>query len=119
MKVTGLTEDTVKLLWEDPRDDGGSMVTGFVIQRREGGKRVWQDVAETGDMETKYEVTGLTEGTTYNFQVAAVNEVGVGAFAELSKAVAPKSQHGNLLNTLSTLQFSVVHNFRHDLKVHL
>lgn len=31
------------------------------------------------------------------FRVAAENEVGVGAFVELGKAVIPKSQHGKCI----------------------
>ena len=90
-----MTEDTVSLSWEDPKDDGGCLVTQFVLESREGGKRVWQSVDTTGNME--YTVTNLKEGTTYSFQVAAENEVGVGSFVELKKSVAPKSQHGEYL----------------------
>ena len=90
-KVKGVTETEVSLTWEEPINDGGSMVTGYILEKRETGKRAWQKVAEVEDME--FTVTGLTEGQTYNFQVAAVNEVGAGPFAELTKGVAPKSQY--------------------------
>lgn len=55
------------------------------------GKRSWSAVDVTPDMD--YTVTGLSEGVTYSIQVAAHNEIGVGAFAELKKPVVPKSQH--------------------------
>ncbi len=37
---------------------------------------------------------GLTEGQSYNYRVAAENEVGIGAFAELPKPVTAKSEFG-------------------------
>ena len=91
-KVTSFTENTVSLTWEDPADDGGCLITGYVIENREASKRTWQRDGATSDME--YKAIALTEGTTYMFRVAAENEVGLGEFTELSKSVAPKSQYG-------------------------
>ena len=91
LKATKVTENTVTLVWEDPEEDGGCLITGYVVERRDAGKRAWQQVADVGDME--FEVTGLSEGQSYNFRVAAVNEVGTGEFVEMSKSIAPKSQH--------------------------
>jgi titin len=94
LKVKGVTEDTVSLTWEDPKDDGGCMLSGYVVEKRETGKRSWSRVDTCTEVE--FEVTKLTEGQTYNFQVAAENEVGVGQFKELTKGVAPKSGYGKL-----------------------
>ena len=47
--------------------------------------------------EEEFTERGLKEDQPYNFRVAAENEVGVGEYAELPKAVVPKSQYGKLL----------------------
>ena len=90
LKVTGITENSVGLRWEDPEDDGGCMITEYIVERREQMKRSWDREGTTE--ETEYNAIALTEGNSYNFRVAAVNEVGTGPFTELPKAVIPKSQ---------------------------
>lgn len=92
LKVVETTENTVTLKWDDPADDGGCLITGYVIEKKEGLKRSYQRDGSTTDMQ--YQSIALTEGQSYVFRVAAENEVGTGEFAELSKSIAPKSQYG-------------------------
>jgi len=56
------------------------------LEKREASKRAWQRKGVATD--TEYQVIALNTDTPYVFQVAAKNEVGVGPFVELSKAVA-------------------------------
>ena len=90
LKTTAITENSVSLKWEDPEDDGGCMITEYVIEKREVAKRTWE--RDGTNEETEHTSIALTEGSSYNFRVAAVNEVGTGPFTELPKAVIPKSQ---------------------------
>ncbi|WIE65104.1 fibronectin type III domain-containing protein [Curtobacterium sp. MCLR17_036] len=62
--------------WTAPTIDGGSAVTGYVVQTREG-TGPWQDAAGTEG--TSLTVDGLENGTELSFRVAAVNAVGTGA----------------------------------------
>lgn len=68
---------SVTLTWTAPADDGGASVTNYEIYRGTStGTAVL--VATVGNVLT-YRNAGLTNGTTYWFQVAAVNSAGVGA----------------------------------------
>ena len=96
LRVKEKTENTVTLRWEDPKDDGGCLITGYVVEKKEGLKRAYQREGRVTDM--MYQAIALTEGQNYVFRVAAENEVGTGEFAELNKAVAPKSQYGTILS---------------------
>ena len=92
LKVTSVTETSVGLSWEEPNDDGGSPISGYVLEKRETNKRSWSKVDFTEAME--YTVEKLTEKNEYFFRVAAQNDVGVSEFTELKQAVMAKSQHG-------------------------
>jgi Ca2+-binding RTX toxin-like protein len=79
--------------WTAPANNGGSAITGFSV-------RVVTAAAPTTQVgllrpavagQTSLNVTGLTNGTAYRFQVAATNAIGPGAFSGLSTAVTPSA----------------------------
>ena len=92
LKVTGSTENSVSLKWDQPSDDGGCLITGYLVEHREGLKRAW--TRDGTCTEEEYTAIALTEGEKYVFRVAAENEVGIGEFAELTKPAVPKSKYG-------------------------
>ena len=92
LRVADMNETSIALAWQIPEDDGGSPITKYIVEQRESGKRAWQPAGKCN--ETTFTVENLTEGQTYMFRVAAENDVGRGDFAELTQAVAPKSQFG-------------------------
>ena len=61
----------VKLTWEAPENDGGSEIRDY--EYRIDGKGRWISI---GSIDTTHTVTGLTNGTTYAFEVRAVNRIG-------------------------------------------
>lgn len=84
----------VSLKWGEPDTDGGSDVTGYIIEVREAIRRTWQRAGTTDASDKReFTVTPLLEGQQYMFRVAAENECGVGEFAELMQAVMAKSSH--------------------------
>ena len=67
---------SVTLNWTPPDDDGGAAVTGYEIYRSNvQGEEV--SLTPVGNVTTLKD-TGLTNGTTYRYQVAAENSAGVG-----------------------------------------
>lgn len=94
--MSDVTENSVTLKWSPPSKDGGSPVTGYVIEKRDTNRRTYMQVGTTHNCEFK--ATRLVQGSDYVFQVCAENDVGVGAAAELSQGVTAKSPFGKFCN---------------------
>jgi len=92
VSTTAITEDSVTLQWEQPLD-GSSGIRQYIVERRKADRpgRSWQRVVS--DISgTSCTVTGLKAGHAYQFRVAAVNDAGVGPFAQLSAAVTTPTE---------------------------
>jgi hypothetical protein len=74
--------------WTAPADDGGSAITGYVITPFIGATA--QTPIDVGNVTTD-DVTGLTNGTAYTFEVAATNAIGTGADSAASNSVTPEA----------------------------
>ena len=74
-----------------PNGNGGAAITGWDYRQKaenETGFGDWTDIPNSGAGTTSYTVTGLTNGTSYQFKVRATNSVGDGAASPASVAVA-------------------------------
>lgn len=77
IKFKDVTADGAMLKWGAPKDDGGSEITNYILEKRDSVTNMWVTVSssvETNSMR----VTGLHEGTEYIFRVCAENKYGVG-----------------------------------------
>ena len=82
------TSDTmITVSWESPDDDGGSDITGYMVQSAsmmsDGMMSDWMDVdpAHMG-MDMMYMDMGLMAETTYYYRVAAMNAEGMGDYSD-------------------------------------
>lgn len=80
--VPGNGQGTVT--WSPPIDTGGYPILDFIVTPAPSGTPV-----TVGASATSSTVTGLTNGTTYTFKVAAQNSVGVGTSSVPSAPIVP------------------------------
>ncbi|KAK3083483.1 hypothetical protein FSP39_023775 [Pinctada imbricata] len=85
-----LSRESVELSWQPPKEDGGSPITNYVIEKRDAKRTTWSRV-EKSDDKTKLTVKSLVEGAEFFFRVAAINKHGQGEFLEMNKPVLVKS----------------------------
>lgn len=65
----------VWLAWNWPDRNGGSEITGFLVEFQEEGEKEWDEWKTVSIPESH--VTGLEEGKTYRFRVRAENAIGL------------------------------------------
>lgn len=71
-----VTKDTIVIQWTKPEYDGGSNITGYIVEKRDLPEGRWVKANFTNVIETQFTVTGLTENAQYDFRVIAKNAVG-------------------------------------------
>jgi hypothetical protein len=80
--------------WTAPSTDGGSAITGYLVRVLDGTGAQVGALRPADATATSLVVTGLTNGTSYRFQVAATNAVGTGPNSALSAVVMPATVPG-------------------------
>ena len=83
----------VVLGWKESTWNGGVYeITGYNVQQSSDSGLTWTTVtSNTESTDIAYTVSGLTNGTSYIFRVAAVNAAGVGAYSASTVALIPTS----------------------------
>ena len=103
--VTGLAgtvgNGLVILSWVAPISNGGSAITDYAIQRSSNAGITWTTFTDGVSTATSAAVTGLTNGTSYMFQVATVNGVGAGTYAQ-STVLTPRGMPGPVTGLAGT-----------------
>lgn len=82
----------VTLTWAAPTSDGGAAISGYRIQQAYAGDTTYNTVvSNTGSASTSHNVTGLNNGVSYQYRVAAINAAGAGANSNASSSVTPSA----------------------------
>lgn len=94
LSVSNLTATSADLEWKPPTTDGGSPITGYVIESKTSSRGSWTKVANVDGSTTKYSPKDLREGADYLFRVSAINEEGTGSPLETTEPVKPQKKIG-------------------------
>jgi titin len=88
LSVTG-GDRTAAVSWTAPAVTGGRPIIDYVVQYRDVTSGTWLTLVHPASTATSAVVSGLTNGATYVFRVAAVTSFGQGGFTAESAAVSP------------------------------
>ena len=77
VKASNATNSSCELAWDVPETDGGSPITGYIVEKREIGGNRWTKVNRQAVKQLKMTINDLFEGDTYEFRVFAENQAGL------------------------------------------
>jgi hypothetical protein len=88
-----ISGEAITLHWSPPKDDGGSQVTNYVVEKLNSATGNWEKVGQPAA--TSFRVRGLENGKRYDFRVSAENEFGVGEPLNADESILAKNPFGN------------------------
>lgn len=97
--IDKVTKNSVALSWTKPTNDGGSRLTGYIVEKKKKGDN-WVECASVPSHQLNATVPGLTEGEEYQFRVRAENAIGPGEPSKPTNALKAEDQKGWLLWSL-------------------
>ncbi|HYL67284.1 MAG TPA: fibronectin type III domain-containing protein [Nitrosopumilaceae archaeon] len=114
LKASTVSSSQINLSWTAPANNGGSAITGYMIERSTDGGTTWSTtVANTANTSTIYSDKGLTASTTYIYRVSAINSVGTSSPSNTASATtsaastAPQPPTGLAATAASSSQINL------------
>lgn len=86
LQISEVRSDSCYITWMEPEDDGGSVITNYVVERKDVASPQWLAISSSSKKRShlaKY----LIENTQYLFRVAAENQYGRGPYVETLKPI--------------------------------
>ena len=81
LRAIEISQTSLTLAWSLPALNGGASINDYQVEVSANGGANWKVVPHEAANNLSIQVTGLPSGTTRLFRVAAVNEVGIGAYS--------------------------------------
>lgn len=93
--ITAVTKDSISVAWRPPKYDGGAEITEYVLESRMVGRDSFVRVGSDDKlMDRKFKLTGLKDGSSHEFRVSAINQVGQGKSSFATKPIQCKDELG-------------------------
>ncbi|KAI8488694.1 Titin-like [Branchiostoma belcheri] len=96
-EVVSVDKDSVELRWDEPLSNGGTIILGYIVEKREKTGNYWHRVTPTLITENTYTVTGLIEFSSYQFRIRSENAMGVSASSDACEYVTIKDEREIIL----------------------
>ena len=76
LNATMISQNTVKISWFMPSNNGKLPVTGFKVESKTGSTGTWSTITSNIGVQTSFVKSGLQVGTTYFYRVSSISNAG-------------------------------------------
>ncbi len=95
LTATADGQTVIELDWRAPANEGASSIIGYRIEESRDGETTWRTLeSDTGNDDTDYRHTDLSEGTTRHYRVSAWNDEGRGPVSNTAHATTDSDRPG-------------------------
>uniref|UniRef100_A0A3Q3GFS3 Immunoglobulin like and fibronectin type III domain containing 1, tandem duplicate 4 n=1 Tax=Labrus bergylta TaxID=56723 RepID=A0A3Q3GFS3_9LABR len=81
------TSSIIEIKWNPPKDDGGSAVTNYVIERQQAGQCLWTKLGDVSADRTSFRDRNVMHGKKYNYRIYAENPEGLSDTLETADSI--------------------------------
>lgn len=92
--LDALLKNSVIISWKPPKDDGGCLITNYIVEKREDKEGTEWELVSSSINGTNCRVPNLVDSAGYFFRVYAQNRYGNSEPLELTNPILIKSQLG-------------------------
>jgi predicted secreted protein with PEFG-CTERM motif len=71
-----ISQNTVKISWVIPSNNGKLPITGFNVESKTGSTGTWSTIASNIGVQTSFVKSGLQADTTYFYRVSSISNIG-------------------------------------------
>ena len=87
MEIVETTSSVIEIKWNPPKDDGGSAVTNYIIERQQTGQSLWMKLGDVLADRTSFRDRNVTHGKKYNYRIYAENPEGLSGALETADSI--------------------------------
>lgn len=91
---------SMNISWKHPEDDGGSPLTGYLIEQKESKRQYWNKVQQVSATVTSFNIQNLRANTEYDYRISAVNKIGYSEPLVSDVSTMAKSPFGEYIKAL-------------------
>lgn len=87
METLETTSTLIEIKWNPPKDDGGSTVTNYIIERQQSGQNLWTKLGDVTADKTSFRDRNVTHGKKYSYRIFAENPEGLSDALETADSI--------------------------------
>ncbi|XP_072238784.1 immunoglobulin-like and fibronectin type III domain-containing protein 1 [Leuresthes tenuis] len=87
VEIVETTSSIIEIKWSPPKDDGGSAVTNYILERQQAGQSLWMKLGDVSADKTSFRDRNVTHGKKYNYRIYAENPEGISDSLETADSI--------------------------------